>query len=191
MQRGESWPRGCKTFFILNSAMHVIFSANKYENANNSWHFHIYQQRNFHAQLCLARKKMQLLVIWDLIAWKTSCSTHSWVEHEKRLKTSEPGLAFDFMYMWSDSTDKAIFFYFFFKLIFFLFLHKNICSGYSSKAPQHMFTWKIKKNVYCFLSRALIYVCVNIKLFKYLLLPYVTYIFFFLFYLGYMSLQQS
>ena len=33
---------GYKTFFMLNSAEHEIFSANKYENANNSWHFHIY-----------------------------------------------------------------------------------------------------------------------------------------------------
>ena len=38
----ESRPRGYKTFFMLNSAEHEIFSANKYENANNSWHFHIY-----------------------------------------------------------------------------------------------------------------------------------------------------
>ena len=30
-----------KTFLMLNSAEHDIFSANKYENANNSWHFHI------------------------------------------------------------------------------------------------------------------------------------------------------
>ena len=29
-------------FFMLNSAEHEIISANKYENANNSWHFHIY-----------------------------------------------------------------------------------------------------------------------------------------------------
>ena len=28
--------------FVLNSAEHDVFSANKYENANNSWHFHIY-----------------------------------------------------------------------------------------------------------------------------------------------------
>ena len=34
--------QGYKTFFMLNSAEHEIFSANKYENANNSWHFHIY-----------------------------------------------------------------------------------------------------------------------------------------------------
>ena len=35
-------PRGYKTFFMLHSAEHKIFSANKYENANNRWHFHIY-----------------------------------------------------------------------------------------------------------------------------------------------------
>ena len=41
-----------------------IFSANKYENANNSWHFFIFISREkFHAQLCLARKNLQLLVI--------------------------------------------------------------------------------------------------------------------------------
>ena len=28
--------QGNKTFFMLNSAEHEIFSANKYENANNS-----------------------------------------------------------------------------------------------------------------------------------------------------------
>ena len=31
-----------KLFFMLNSAGHEIFSANKYKNANNIWHFHIY-----------------------------------------------------------------------------------------------------------------------------------------------------
>ena len=35
-------PRGYKTFFMLNSAEHDFFSANKYENAKNSWHSHIY-----------------------------------------------------------------------------------------------------------------------------------------------------
>ena len=31
-----------KLFFMLNSAEHEIFSANKFENANKSWHFQIY-----------------------------------------------------------------------------------------------------------------------------------------------------
>ena len=30
------------TSFLLNIAEHENFSANKYENANYSWHFHIY-----------------------------------------------------------------------------------------------------------------------------------------------------
>ena len=33
---------GYKSFCMLNSAEHEIFPANKYENANNSWHLHIY-----------------------------------------------------------------------------------------------------------------------------------------------------
>ena len=60
-----------KIVFVLNSAEHELFPANKYENANNSWHFHTYYQRNFHAQLCLARKNLQLLVI---SAGQISCS---------------------------------------------------------------------------------------------------------------------
>ena len=65
-QKGPAWFRGYKTFscstqlsmknvllinlkfltiaksFLLNIAEHENFSANKYENANYSWHFHIY-----------------------------------------------------------------------------------------------------------------------------------------------------
>ena len=41
-QFANIWPRGFKTFFMLNSDEHEIFSASKYENANNSWHFRIY-----------------------------------------------------------------------------------------------------------------------------------------------------
>ena len=56
-------PRGNKTFFMLNSTEHEMFSAHNYENANNIWHFHSYEQRIFYAQLCLPRKSLQLLVI--------------------------------------------------------------------------------------------------------------------------------
>ena len=60
---------------MLNSSEHEIFSANKYKNTNNSsWHFHIYKQRKFHAQPCLARKNLQLLVILVLLAGEISCS---------------------------------------------------------------------------------------------------------------------
>ena len=35
-------PQGYKTFFTLNLSEHETFSVNKYENANNSWHFYIH-----------------------------------------------------------------------------------------------------------------------------------------------------
>ena len=35
---------------MLNLAQYEIFSAYKYENANISWHFHIFQQRKFYAE---------------------------------------------------------------------------------------------------------------------------------------------
>ena len=37
--------------FLLIVAGHENFSANKYENDNYCWHFHISSQRKFHAQL--------------------------------------------------------------------------------------------------------------------------------------------
>ena len=51
---------------LLNIAEHESFSANKYENANYCWHFHIYLQRTFML---------------------------SWFEHEKSFITSRPGLS--------------------------------------------------------------------------------------------------
>ena len=42
---------------MLSSAKQETFTANKYETANSNWHFHVYYQRNFYGQLCLARKK--------------------------------------------------------------------------------------------------------------------------------------
>ena len=37
--------------FLLNLDEHVNFSVNKYKNANYCWHFPIYWQRKFNAQL--------------------------------------------------------------------------------------------------------------------------------------------
>ena len=64
-------PRGYKTsLFKLNSAEPENFTANKYENANNSWHFHIYKHRNLLAQLWLrSKKKMQLLNNLRFTCW--------------------------------------------------------------------------------------------------------------------------
>ena len=58
--------RGYKTSFMLNSAQLGIFSANKYENMKmptiNGISILI-RRELFHAQLCLAGKNLQLLVI--------------------------------------------------------------------------------------------------------------------------------
>ena len=40
----KNWPRGYKTFFMLNSVEHEIFPAQKYENAKNCWHFNSYER---------------------------------------------------------------------------------------------------------------------------------------------------
>ena len=50
--------------FLLNIAEHENLYANKYENANFCWHFHIYSQRKFHAQLSWAWKKFYNLGAW-------------------------------------------------------------------------------------------------------------------------------
>ena len=55
--------------FLLNIAEHETFSTNKYENANYIWHFHIYKQRKFHAQLSWAWKKF-----YNLKARTISCN---------------------------------------------------------------------------------------------------------------------
>ena len=36
IRKFDTLPRGYKTYSMLNSAEHLIYSANKYENANNS-----------------------------------------------------------------------------------------------------------------------------------------------------------
>ena len=39
-----TWPKANKQVFKLNSAEHEIFPAHKCYNANNHWHFNIYEQ---------------------------------------------------------------------------------------------------------------------------------------------------
>ena len=43
--------------FLLNIAEHENFSANKYENANYCWHFHILLAENFSCSVELSMKK--------------------------------------------------------------------------------------------------------------------------------------
>ena len=49
-------PEVIKLYFMFNSAEHEILNAYKYKNImklriNNCWHFNIYEQEKFHAQL--------------------------------------------------------------------------------------------------------------------------------------------
>ena len=41
---GRVYFRNSRVKGLKNGAEHEIFSANKYENANNSWHFHIIRE---------------------------------------------------------------------------------------------------------------------------------------------------
>ena len=55
------------------------------------WHFHIISRENFHAQLSLTRKKkLQLLVVSDLLAGQNSCSAE--LSMKKSFITSGLGL---------------------------------------------------------------------------------------------------
>ena len=60
-KKKKSGPKVIK--FFSCSTEYEIFSAKKYENANNNWHFYIYKQRNVHDQLYLARMNLQFLEI--------------------------------------------------------------------------------------------------------------------------------
>ena len=55
---------------MLNSAEHEIFSANKYENANNSWHFHIKYQRNFMLR-CNFDYRSSVTAMLQELGWRT------------------------------------------------------------------------------------------------------------------------
>ena len=79
--------------FLLNITEHENVSANKYENANYCWHFQIYLQRKFHAQLSWAweiKMKMPTIVgIFIFISRENFMLI--WVEHEKTFITSGSG----------------------------------------------------------------------------------------------------
>ena len=54
-----TWPQGCKTFSMLNSAEHEIFPAHKCLNAKNYWHFNIYKQEN---NIYLSLKRLNFFI---------------------------------------------------------------------------------------------------------------------------------
>ena len=43
----NTWPRGFKTFSMLNSGEHEIYPAHKCLNAYNGWAFNVYGQTSF------------------------------------------------------------------------------------------------------------------------------------------------
>ena len=57
-------------FFMLNSARHEIFSANKYENANNSWHFHILLAEKISCSAMFSKKELAIVSILRSISMK-------------------------------------------------------------------------------------------------------------------------
>ena len=57
----ETRPRGYKTFFILNSTEHENFSANKYENAYNSWHFSYLLAEKFSCSAMFSKKEFGIV----------------------------------------------------------------------------------------------------------------------------------
>ena len=69
--------------------VHDIFSANKYENANNSWHFHIILAGKISCLALFSRKEFAIATNMRFIG-RTNFLL-SWVEHEKCFKTSGSG----------------------------------------------------------------------------------------------------
>ena len=71
---GKTGPEVIKHFFMLNSAEHENFSANKYENANYSLAEKFSCSAMFLKKEFAIVSNLQLLVIWDLFAGQNSCS---------------------------------------------------------------------------------------------------------------------
>ena len=77
------WPRGYKTFFMLNSAEHEIFSANKYENANNSQLLLAFSYLLAEKISCSATfSKKEFAVFSNLWFINKTKFMLSWVEHK-------------------------------------------------------------------------------------------------------------
>ena len=64
------WPRGDKTFFMLNLAEHEIFSANKYENANGIFIFIKILAEKFSCSAMLSKKEFVIVSNLRFISMK-------------------------------------------------------------------------------------------------------------------------
>ena len=73
---------------MLNSAEHEIFSANKYENANNSWHFSYVLAEKISCSAMFSNKAFAIVSYLRFISMTNFML--SWVEHEKIFIISGP-----------------------------------------------------------------------------------------------------
>ena len=80
----QTGPKVYKTFFMLNSAKHEIFSANKFENANNSTivGIFIFIAEKFSCSAMFSKKEFAIFSYLIFISMKNFML--SWVEHEKK-----------------------------------------------------------------------------------------------------------
>ena len=81
------WPRGYKIFFMLNSAEHEIFSANKYENANKLAFSYLLAEKITRSAML---SKKEFAIISNLRFISRTNFMLSWVEHEKSFITLGP-----------------------------------------------------------------------------------------------------
>ena len=88
-------PRGYETFFMLNSAKHEMFSANKYENANKLAFSYLLAEK-FSCSAMFSKTEFAIISNSRFIS-RTNFML-SWVEHEKSFMTSGPGHFFIWSY---------------------------------------------------------------------------------------------
>ena len=89
----QIWPRGYKTFFILNSVEHEILNAYKYENMKQFIIFQAQISLECYFLLLINVKMPTIVGIVTFMSRKISCS----VEHEKSFITSGPGAPTGFL----------------------------------------------------------------------------------------------
>ena len=82
-----TWPRGYKTFFMLISAEHEIFSANKYENAIKLAFSYLLAEK-MSSLAIFSKKEFAIVSNLDLLAGRISCSAE--LSMKKNFITSGP-----------------------------------------------------------------------------------------------------
>ena len=76
------WPQGYKTFFMLNSAEHEIFHANKSQSTNNA-KFFLAKHVKLSMKISLLINMKMPTIVGIFISTSREKFMLSWVEHEK------------------------------------------------------------------------------------------------------------